>query len=194
MAGTSCGWGLIGCGAGVGAGAGFAFARGRGAGPSRGQRDRGQLGGLRGRGFFGRGGFRRIVVGGGEGRGHGEEHGHAHLVVVGLVEAGAGGDGNGGGQALLEHADEFLHVGQAEVARAADDDERVVGVFPDQLVAEQRAGQQLRDEVLGALVHGPIRHARPSSSPAPRSRRSARRGCGRRRRKAGSGRACRRPG
>ncbi len=84
----------------------------------------------------------------GDGRGHGEQDGHAHAVVLLVVEAGAGGDGHIGVEPPLEGADHFLHVGEPEVARAADRDDGVVDQFPDRLVAEQRAVEEPLDEFL----------------------------------------------
>ncbi len=76
--------------------------------------------------------------------GHGEQDGHAHFLVAFLVEAGAGGDRDVDGQPFLEGADHFLHVGKAEIARAADRDDGVIDLFPDRFVGQQRGWRAVR--------------------------------------------------
>ena len=61
--------------------------------------------------------------------------------------------GMSAGSRSLSALDHFLHVGKSEIARAADRDNRVVDPLPDRFVAQERAGEQLRDQIFRAVVN-----------------------------------------
>ena len=59
--------------------------------------------------------------------------------MIFFIQARAGGDGNIDGKEILEGADQFLDIGEAEVAGAADRDDGVVDLLPNLFIGKERA-------------------------------------------------------